>query len=308
MKAYPTRNTDTRKEPQKRALPPRHSFLTEAVELALQKQSAKWEPDIDASTVLCITNETHHDEPSDPVPEYNVPTIKPVFTVADKPPRRPRIRSQPNVPITEIEPVPEDFYLKRHRKHEKEEKKLKNREKERLQHEMYQQQQFVERVRHTDKSIIMAIATALRQQQGNADESLPDVDVLYRQVLHDAEEHLQRYEMLGLARKSRKEETKSPPMTTNTSPSPPPAAAPPPVETAESAPAFRTFYTNAAANAAPKGARRSARNILAFGQRIPSMRECDFHLPMDVYGGMMEQRVKKRLHQQFKRNKKNNSK
>ncbi|KAI9250526.1 hypothetical protein BDA99DRAFT_209716 [Phascolomyces articulosus] len=261
---------------------------------------------------------------------------------------------------------------------------------------MYQQQQFVERIRHTDKSIIMAIATSLKHQQeihhdkeekedeaqkvdnnNNSNkekeddshhddnfpssidtttvlpEVLPDIDVLYRQVLHDAEEHLRRYEMLGLTRKSRKEEYKSPPIVPDISsiPASPPASPPPsssshtmttvPSSTslssiASSSPPpslppassssntlstftssssssqqqqqasskksttpiktpFTSFYKHKSASqneTVPSGARRSARNILAFGHRIPPMRECDFHLPMDEYGDAMEQRLR----------------
>ncbi|KAI7861041.1 hypothetical protein BDC45DRAFT_493379 [Circinella umbellata] len=390
MKVYSKRSTPSRQQPtkpsQKRALPPRHSFLTDAVQNALEKQTNKLEPHIDGNTILCITNDADeiNVDLNDQQVEYNKtellldhppqlslqPSVKPVFTVFDKPPRRPRRRSSQNVPIHQIEPIPEEYYIKRHRKHEKEEKKLKNREKERLQHEMYQQQQFVERIRHTDKSILMAIATSLKQQEEmNTNQKLvlpqvlPDVDVLYRQVLYDAEEHLRRYEMLGLTRKSRKEEYKSTPSivpnlssipasppaspphtnhtlstttttTTNkipdvslpstTSPpsSPPPAThqntivsstitASPSLMTTQKKP-FKSFYknkNNLKKNESPSlGKRRSARNILAFGHRIPPMRECDFHLPMEEYGEQMEKRANNKWNKKQKNNKKKRKK
>ena len=239
---------------------------------------------------------------------------------------------------------------------------------------MYQQQQFVERIRQTDKSILMAIATSLKQQEemnDNTDhmndhqreklvlpEVLPDVDVLYRQVLHDAEEHLRRYEMLGLSRKSRKEEYKStPPIVPNISsiPASPPASPPhsthtttssnkmpavslPPTTTTITASPpspphhnttsssitnsntksntmttttttttphqkkpFKSFYKNKKNETISSGKRRSARNILAFGHRIPPMSECDFHLPMDEYGEQMEKRVNNKWKKKNKR-------
>lgn len=101
----------------------------------------------------------------------------------------------------------EESYLRRHRKYEKEEKKVKNREKEKLQHEMYQQQQFVERVRQTDKNIIMSIATSLLQQRGQDPPPQIDPDALRRRILADAEDQLNRFEQLGFSLSSRKKTT-----------------------------------------------------------------------------------------------------
>ena len=99
----------------------------------------KLEPHIDANTILCITNdddamnvdlkdqqveEIQHNKDDQQqkegavvvvVPELLLdhepqksqlslqPSVKPVFTVFDKPPRRPRRRSLQNVPIHQIE-------------------------------------------------------------------------------------------------------------------------------------------------------------------------------------------------------------
>lgn len=209
--------------------------------------------------------------------------------------------------IVLLQPIPEEYYLKRHRKHEKEEKKQKNREKEKLQHEMYQQQQFVERIRHTDKSIVMAIASAICQQQ---QRSVPNVDALYRQVLHDAEEQLARYEMLGLTL-TRKPRTSNGVTTTTTTTSTTSTANQPSASTLSDSslsPALSLISQSSSTSShhhvsptlskkstSPKPSRairRSVRHTLAFGHKIPAMHPAEFQLPYETFGYLMERRTR----------------
>lgn len=187
---------------------------------------------------------------------------------------------------------------------------------------MYQQQQFVERIRHTDKSIVMAIATAICQQQ---QRSLPNVDSLYRQVLHDAEEQLARYEMLGLTltRKPRNGATTTTTTTMASSQHYPPPALPalpsstssslaPPSDSSSLSPALSLISQSSSAsqtsshNVSPtiskkpaspnikpsRPVRRSVRHTLAFGHKIPVMQETEFQLPYETFGYLMDRRTR----------------
>ncbi|KAG0188150.1 hypothetical protein DFQ28_005324 [Apophysomyces sp. BC1034] len=164
----------------------------------------------------------------------------------------------------------EEYYLKRHRKHEMEEKKQKNREKERLQHELYQQQQMVDRIRSMDRSTLLSIISSLRHREEEDDdeneddmEGHVDVDAVHCQLLRDAEETLKRYEMLGFGRRLKKK----------------PDLSKPPIHTFEP-PAITTH-----------GARRSPRNVMAFGRKLPRMKQIEFRLPKTLFGPLMDARM-----------------
>lgn len=85
---------------------------------------------------------------------------------------------------------------------------------------MYQQQQFIEKVKAADKSVISAIAASLRQQDSGDDNqpsssstsSALDGDTIYRKILQDAEDQMDRFEALGLLKRKsgKKSETLSP--------------------------------------------------------------------------------------------------
>ncbi|ORY95865.1 hypothetical protein BCR43DRAFT_315177 [Syncephalastrum racemosum] len=206
------RNARASSTAQKRALPPRNSFLTEAVQAALDRQ----EDDLDtipfnADTVLVMQDSVDLASCNDAGPPPDLPSphteTEPHrgFKVYTRTVRL-KGRSKQDQDDT-IEAPDEESYLRRHRKYEKEEKKVKNREKEKLQHEMYQQQQFVERVRQTDKNIIMSIATSLLQQRGQDPPPHIDADALRRRILRDAEDQLNRFEQLGFSLNSRKKTT-----------------------------------------------------------------------------------------------------
>ncbi|GJJ78238.1 hypothetical protein EMPS_10597 [Entomortierella parvispora] len=125
---------------------------------------------------------------------------------------------------TQEEDLRDEVYEKRHKKQETAEKKVKNREKEKLRHAMYQQQLVVEKLRHIEINRLMPISAfrslqksvemEQRQQQQQAGSgsqeshaessstSLAAAKILqdkyYRRLLREAEENLRRYEQLGL--------------------------------------------------------------------------------------------------------------
>ncbi|KAF8936903.1 hypothetical protein BGZ58_003546 [Dissophora ornata] len=133
----------------------------------------------------------------------------------------------------------DEVYEKRHRKQEMAEKKVKNREKEKLRHAMYQQQLVVEKLRHMEINRLMPISafrslqkTIEQEQQlresggsgsgsgsgagsGTDEASAPQQhapislaaarvmqDEYHRRLLREAEENLRRYEQLGLGETS----------------------------------------------------------------------------------------------------------
>ncbi|KAG0262668.1 hypothetical protein BG011_009888 [Mortierella polycephala] len=132
----------------------------------------------------------------------------------------------------------DEVYEKRHRKQEMAEKKVKNREKEKLRHAMYQQQLVVEKLRHIEINRLMPIS-AFRTMQKTEQQQHKDAgsvavedtnlsmqhhqqqqqqqhpqqqqqtpvslavaramqDEYHRRLLREAEENLRRYEQLGL--------------------------------------------------------------------------------------------------------------
>ncbi|KAF9434112.1 hypothetical protein BGZ76_008541 [Entomortierella beljakovae] len=125
------------------------------------------------------------------------------------------------------EMLADEVYEKRHRKQEMAEKKVKNREKEKLRHAMYQQQLVIEKLRHIEINRLMPIS-AFRSLQKSAEQeqhqhhqsfkngsssasdeqatqgpiSLAAARILQdeyrRRLLQEAEENLRRYEQLGL--------------------------------------------------------------------------------------------------------------
>ncbi|KAG0358913.1 hypothetical protein BC939DRAFT_498946 [Gamsiella multidivaricata] len=124
------------------------------------------------------------------------------------------------------ENLSDEVYEKRHRKQEMAEKKVKNREKEKLRHAMYQQQLVVEKLRHIEINRLMPISAfrslqktveqEQQQQQREAGSSADEAtqqqhhvpislaaakvmqDQYHRRLLREAEENLRRYEQLGL--------------------------------------------------------------------------------------------------------------
>ncbi|KAF9217610.1 hypothetical protein BGZ59_002363 [Podila verticillata] len=125
----------------------------------------------------------------------------------------------------EDEDLHDEVYEKRHRKQEMLERRIKNREKEKLRHAMYQQQQVVEKLRHMDINRLMPLSAFRTQHKKTASEepsrsSVPvsqdeshgtgssQISVAaakimqeeyHRRLIREAEESLRRFEQLGLA-------------------------------------------------------------------------------------------------------------
>ncbi|CAG8705216.1 18888_t:CDS:2, partial [Acaulospora morrowiae] len=104
------------------------------------------------------------------------------------------------------EDISDAAYEKRHRKHELAEKKLKNRERERLAYERYQQQLAVEKLRNTDSKSLISVA-ALRNNDATNDAS--KLETVHKKLLKEAEDTLARYDSLGLGGKKRKTDVSS---------------------------------------------------------------------------------------------------
>ncbi|KAI7907187.1 uncharacterized protein BX663DRAFT_131170 [Cokeromyces recurvatus] len=185
--------------------------------------------------------------------------------------------------------ITEDYYLKRHRRHELEEKKQKNREKECLRHGYYQQKQLVERIKTMDKSLLQSIVSSIlhrnslsltSQQQVIDDHYLEQI---HEQLLQNAVDHLARYEALGfkdhepilvkqqqqqqqpilsqqLESKEKKEIEKSSPTKR---------------KEIKTFGGYRTLKSQ-------QGNRRSSRRLIAFGQRLPLFETQEFQLPLSI--------------------------
>jgi hypothetical protein len=95
-------------------------------------------------------------------------------------------------------------YEKRHRKHELAEKKLRNREREKLAYERYQQQLAVEKLRNTDSKSLISVA-ALRNKDATNDAS--KLQIAHQKLLKEAEDTLAIYDSFGLGGKKRKADT-----------------------------------------------------------------------------------------------------
>ncbi|CAG8443461.1 4113_t:CDS:2 [Diversispora eburnea] len=104
------------------------------------------------------------------------------------------------------EDISDAAYEKRHRKHELAEKKLKNRERERLAYERYQQQLAVERLRNTDSKSLISVA-AFRNNDVTNDMS--KLETVHKKLLKEAEDTLARYDSLGLGGNKRKADMSS---------------------------------------------------------------------------------------------------
>ncbi|ORZ19517.1 hypothetical protein BCR42DRAFT_409945 [Absidia repens] len=185
-------------ERSKRALPARHSFLTEAVSSVLDSQSKVQLPQVDSRTVLKLDQDTSyctiHGESTPPLQTSS--DTQPIFRIL--PQRRPT-KTKNSIPLSD------DYYIARHRKHEMEEKKQKKSRKR-------TQQQLVERLKTLDKSTLASIVSSLRSVN-NSNPQLPsssstyismttnELERLHQTLLQDAREQMYRYEQLGLGRK-----------------------------------------------------------------------------------------------------------
>ncbi|KAI9281189.1 hypothetical protein BY458DRAFT_430217, partial [Sporodiniella umbellata] len=171
--------------------------------------------------------------------------------------------------------IPDDFYYKRHRRHELEEKKQKNREKERLKHGYYQQNQLVERIKTMDKSSLQSIVSSIRHRtQIEDEEDERYLDILHERLLKDATELLNRYEALGLSKTSVNVEEE-------------PTEINPDFHQAVQVEAIRqkarqlsTFNKHTKSTLS---SRRSSRHVSAFGVKLPDFTYKDFELPHEFF-------------------------
>ncbi|KAI8064256.1 uncharacterized protein B0P05DRAFT_232111, partial [Gilbertella persicaria] len=244
---------------EKRELPTRHNFLTESIKNLLEPKTTHTEPLINGKSIITVTsnNKTlkkyHYHAPS--VPDQpclieHTPQVRLIEPIARK--------KQLNNEV-----IPDEYYLKRHRKHEMDEKKQKNREKERLKHGYYQQKQLVERIKTLDKSLLQSIVSSIRHRTHQKENMLEEeLDELHHRLLVEALEHLRRYEVLGLCNQkdAQIEDT----------------LIHKPLETK------KTHSIKSFSNHTDTGSRRSTRRILAFGQKLPDFEPQEFHLPDDI--------------------------
>jgi hypothetical protein len=96
------------------------------------------------------------------------------------------------------EETDDETYLRRHRKHEMAEKRVKNREKELLRYGMHQQMRLVERLKSMDRTNLLATLSPRLRRDGIGELDEAEVKSLHKRMIREAEELLMRYEALGL--------------------------------------------------------------------------------------------------------------
>ncbi|CAG8620098.1 5328_t:CDS:10, partial [Cetraspora pellucida] len=186
-------------------------------------------------------------------------------------------------------------YEKRHRKHELAEKKLKNREREKLEYERYQQQLAVEKLRNTDSKSLISIA-ALRSNDSTSDAS--KLETVHKKLLKEAEDQLARYDSLGLGGKKRKADA----IINNSINIVGESKIIEEPENKKARLRIPRRISNANPDEAftptmPTGSRKSTRSALAFGYKVPikPLVKKDFSLPVSIFGEMMSERENLRL-------------
>lgn len=97
-----------------------------------------------------------------------------------------------------VEGTDDETYLRRHRKHEMAEKRVKNREKEQLRYGMHQQMRYVERLKSMNRTNLLATLSSRLRRDGIGELDEAEVKSLHQRMIREAEELLMRYEALGL--------------------------------------------------------------------------------------------------------------
>lgn len=231
--------------------------------------------------------------PSPPIIEH-VPQVRKIKPVA-------KLNKKAKIDPEDAK-LTDNYYLKRHRRHEKEEKTQKNREKERLRHGYYQQKQLVERIKTMDKSLLQSIVSSIRHRthlEGEEEEEEAYLNDLHCRLLSDAVEHLRRYEVLGLNNNNHKQDLMDvddqhlDTVSSSTSSSSVPVAVSTTTNNTKFQKALQTeaikqrerqiksfskqpMFTGESLH---RGARRSTRHVLAFGQKLPEFDLEEFSLP-----------------------------
>ncbi|KAK4511218.1 uncharacterized protein ATC70_012432 [Mucor velutinosus] len=272
----------------KRELPTRHNFLTEAVQSYLESKNATTGPTFDMRTILTVTSDAssiqhfeYHENPAQEPPSIiehmpHVKVIEPIISA----------KKTKKAVIVDDDIIDDEYYLKRHRRHELDEKKQKNREKERLKHGYYQQKQLVERIKTMDKNLLRSIVSSIRHRTHKNEDMSEEEEEKYLEDLHtsllrEAQEHLDRYETLGIG-KSEEEPDQAAAMDQTPTISDEFTQALKTEEKLQRQRQIRSFsgravFTGAVASA--RGSRRSTRNIIAFGQLLPPFEIVEFELP-----------------------------
>ncbi|CEP12873.1 hypothetical protein [Parasitella parasitica] len=282
----------------KRELPTRHNFLTEAVQSYLESKNATNEPSIDLKTIITVTSDVlllkdfqYHEAPA-PEPSAIIEHI-PQFKIIEKTALNPTKRLKNDKTLDKDDIIDDEYYLKRHRRHELDEKKQKNREKERLLHGYYQQKQLVERIQTMDKNLLRSIVSSIRhrthkrekeEEQEQATDEEQYLEDLHNSLLDEAQEHLNRYEVLGIG-KPDEEADPSAAVDLAAVVSDEFNQAMATEERLQRQRQIRSFSANSAFTGTvpgQRGSRRSVRNITAFGQLLPSFEIQEFELPQEL--------------------------
>ncbi|KAI8374910.1 hypothetical protein BD560DRAFT_393546 [Blakeslea trispora] len=286
----------------KRELPTRHNFLTETVKNLLEPNNTSTEPLIDGKSVITVTpdqktlSKYEHHPPSNSDPSIVIEHTPQVRII------EPIVRKRQHKSTTEAnEMITDEYYLKRHRRHEMDEKKQKNREKERLKHGYYQQKQLVERIKTMDKSHLQSIVSSIRHRTHHNEEAIEEeyLNDLHHRLLKDALDHLRRYEVLGLCNQKEtshmieEEHLLQQPQEL--------------VDTTDLSPALteshkemqfhkslqleakkqrqiqmKSFSGHSTLHSDTTGSRRSTRRVIAFGQKLPEFEPQEFELPEHI--------------------------
>ncbi|CAM0137749.1 unnamed protein product [Umbelopsis sp. WA50703] len=175
-----------RQESQKREMPSRHSLLADVAIADLEEELTSCEllKDSPEATIPQSKSELQSD--------IKVPSYK---MIDHKIPPASR-RTIKKVPVNEA--TDDETYLRRHRKHEMAEKRMKNREKEQLRYDMHQQIRHVERLRSMDRTNLLATISSQLRRDGIGELDEAEVKSLHQRMIREAEELLMRYEALGL--------------------------------------------------------------------------------------------------------------
>ncbi|KAL9544977.1 hypothetical protein MBANPS3_007355 [Mucor bainieri] len=275
----------------KRELPTRHNFLTEAVQSYLESKNASTGPTLDMRTMLtvtadasCLQHYEYHASPAQEPPSIieHMPHIKAIKAITGTEKKKKKGITDDD----DDDVIDDEYYLKRHRRHELDEKKQKNREKERLKHGYYQQKQLVERIKTMDKNLLRSIVSSIRHRTHKNDDMDEEAEEKYLEDLHtsllrEAQEHLDRYETLGIG-KSEEESDLAAAMDQTPTISDEFTQALKTEERLQRQRQIRSFSGRAVftgAEASTRGSRRSTRNITAFGQLLPPFHIVEFELP-----------------------------
>ncbi|GBC03347.1 hypothetical protein RclHR1_05080013 [Rhizophagus clarus] len=194
--------------PKKRVLPPRKvgTLASVLADEVAADQAALLAPLISGETTILLTSDESLLETCDVIEDNEDEGLIKTNSIDDKEISVPSFRVV-NGDISGLrskaqeEDISDVAYEKRHRKHELAEKKLRNREREKLAYERYQQQLAVEKLRNTDSKSLISVA-ALRNKDATNDAS--KLQIAHQKLLKEAEDTLAIYDSFGLGGKKRK--------------------------------------------------------------------------------------------------------